>query len=72
MTHHHKKKNASHSKYELRDGVYFSKLKVSLENLYGEAIDAFKKLASNKRMFSYYEAKILEVEKKLESLKQTV
>lgn len=59
MAHHHKKKSSSYSKYELRDGVSYCELKVAFENLYGEVIDAFKKLASNKRIFSYYESKIL-------------
>lgn len=68
MAYHHKKKNVSHSKYEPIDEMSYSELQIAFENLYGEAIDAFKRLTSNKRIFSYLEAKVLE----MESLKQTM
>lgn len=59
----HKKKNVSHSKYEPIDGMSYSELQIPFENLNGEAVDAFKRLASNKRIFSHLEAKVLETEK---------
>lgn len=66
----HKKKNAIHSKYENIDEMSYSELKVAFANLYGEVVDAFKRLVSNKKIFSYYEAKILETEKQMKALKK--
>ncbi|XP_050895540.1 uncharacterized protein LOC127102179 [Lathyrus oleraceus] len=72
MAHHHKKKNVSHYKYEPIDDMSYSELQPVFENLYGEAVDAFKRLSPNKRIFSYLEAKVLETEKQMEALKQTM
>lgn len=63
MVHHHKKKNVNHSKYKPIDEMYYSELQITFENIYGEVIDAFKRLASNKKIFSYLEGKVLETEK---------
>lgn len=63
MAHHCKKKNVSHSKYEPIDDMSYYALQTAFEYLYGEAVDAFKRLASNKSIFSYLEAKFLETEK---------
>lgn len=63
MAHHHKNKNLSHSKYESIDDMSYSKLQTAFGNLYGEAVDALKRLASNKMIFSYLEAKVLETKK---------
>ncbi|XP_050888687.1 uncharacterized protein LOC127093827 [Lathyrus oleraceus] len=71
MAHHHKKKNVSHYKYEPIDEMSYSELQIAFENLYDEVVDAFKSLASNKRIFSYLEVKVLETEKQMEALKQT-
>lgn len=49
----------------------YSELQFSFENLSGEVVDAFKRLASNKRIVSYLEAKVLETENQMESLKQS-
>ncbi|XP_050915618.1 uncharacterized protein LOC127130693 [Lathyrus oleraceus] len=54
---HHKKKNVSHSKYEAIDKMSYSDLQIAFENLHGEAVEAFKRLDSNKRIFSYLEPK---------------
>ncbi|XP_050890376.1 uncharacterized protein LOC127095777 [Lathyrus oleraceus] len=70
MDHHHKKKNVSHFKYEPIVDMSYSELQTAFENLYGEAINAFKRLTSNKRIFSYLEAKVLETEKLMEALKE--
>ena len=43
-----------------------------LLNLHRQVVDAFKKLASNKRIFSHLEAKVLETEKNMEALKQSM
>lgn len=48
----------------------YSELQVTFENLHREVVNAFKKLVSNKRIFSYLEAKILETEKQMEAVKQ--
>lgn len=68
MAHHHKKKNLSYSKYEPNDEMSYYELQISFENLYGEVVDVFKRLTSNKRFFSYLETKVLETEKQMEAL----
>lgn len=70
--HHPKNKKLNHSKYEPIDEMSHYELQTAFANLYGEAVDTFKRLASNKRIFSYYETKILETEKQMETLKQTM
>lgn len=72
MAHHHKKKNVSHSKYETIDKISYYELQISFENIHSEGVEALKSLALNKRIFSYLEAKILETEKQMESLNQTM
>lgn len=53
-----KKKIVSHSKPNSTHDLSYSKLQESFENLQIQVIDAFKKLASNKRIFSHLEAKM--------------
>lgn len=59
----HKKKNVSHSKYEPIDKMSYYDLQISFKNLHGEVVEAFKRLALNKIIFSCLEAKVLETEK---------
>lgn len=49
----HKKKSVSHFKSEPIDKMSCFGLQISFENLHGKAKEAFKRLASNKRIFSY-------------------
>lgn len=50
----------------------YSYLQIDFENLHVETIEAFKRLASNKRIFSYLEAKVLETEKQMEAFQKTM
>lgn len=68
----HKNNNISNSKYKPIDEMCYSKLQICLENLYGEVVDDFKRLATNKRIFSYLEANVLETEKQMEALKKSM
>lgn len=52
-----KKKVLSHSKHESTHDLYYSQLEEYFENLQRQAINAFKKLASNKRIFSHLKSK---------------
>src|SRR4051812_2444545 len=71
MAHQHKKKKAvSHLKPEIVDKVSHSQLKLAFEELHRDAIEAFKLLASNKKIFSYLESKVEKTEKDMEALKQ--
>lgn len=45
-------------------------IQIAFENLPRETVHALKKLASNKRIFSCLEAKVLETKKQMETLKQ--
>lgn len=47
----HKKKNVIHSKYEPIDKMSYYDLRITFENLHGEAIEDFKRLDSNKKYF---------------------
>lgn len=57
MAHHHKKKNVSHSKYEPIYDMSYYELQTAFKNLYGEVVDAFKRFASNKRIFHTLKSK---------------
>ena len=50
----------------------FFQLQESFENLQRQAIDAFKRLASNKKIISHLEAKIAQNEEHMEALKKTM
>lgn len=65
-----KKKNVSHFKPKSTHELSYSILQESLENLQKQAIKAFKNLASNKRIFSHLQAKMLENEKNMETLRK--
>lgn len=67
-----KKKVVSHSKFESTYDLSYSQWQESFENIQRQVIYAFKKLASNKRIFSHLEAKILENEKNMEALMQSM
>ena len=63
MANEKKKKNVSHSKLESINDLSYSHLQKACENLHREAVNAFKKLAANKIIFSQLEAKVLESKK---------
>ncbi|XP_050896206.1 uncharacterized protein LOC127102934 [Lathyrus oleraceus] len=67
-----KKKNVSHSKLEYFNELYYSQLQKTFENLHREVVDAFKTLASNKRIVSYLEDKVLETKNNMEALKKSM
>ena len=69
MAHHKKKKNVSHSKYDHVDEMSYIELQNAFDTLHHEAKEAFKRLASNKKIFSYLEQKVSDSEKELEALK---
>ncbi|XP_058721912.1 uncharacterized protein LOC131593431 [Vicia villosa] len=69
---HKKKKRVSHLKPELVDKVSHSQLKLAFEELHRDAIEAFKLLVSNKKIFSYLESKVEKTEKDMEALKQSM
>ena len=66
------KKNVSHSKLECINWLYYSQLQKAFENLHREIVDAFKKSASNKSIFSHLEAKVLETKNNMEALKKSM
>src|SRR4051812_48866785 len=73
MAHQYKRKKAvSHLKPELVDKVSHDQLKLAFEKLHRDAIEAFKLLASNKKIFSYLESKVEMTEKDMEALKQSM
>lgn len=53
-----KKKNVSHSKLESINELSYSQLQKGFENLHREVVDAFKKFALNKRIFSHLKTKV--------------
>jgi hypothetical protein len=71
-THRKKKKNASHSKYDHVDKMSCCDLQNAFSTLRNEAKEAFKRLASNKKIFCYLEKKISDSEKELETLKKSM
>lgn len=50
----------------------FSELKIAFEKLHTEALEAFKRLSSDKQIFSDWEGKVYKAEKELEILKQSI
>ena len=67
MANKNKKKNVRHSKLESINKLSYSQLQKAFKNLHREAVDTFKKLASNKIIFSH-----LEAEKNMEALKKFI
>lgn len=65
-----KKTNVSHSKLESINELSSFQLQTTFENLHREIVDAFKKLDSNRRIFSHLEAKLFKTKKNMEALKQ--
>lgn len=65
-----KKKNVSHYELESVNELSYSQLQKAFQNLHKEVVNTLKNLASNKRIFSHLEAKILETEKQMKALKQ--
>jgi hypothetical protein len=63
-------KDVSHSKIESTNELSYSQLQNAFENLQRQVVDTFKKLASNKRIFSHLETIILENKKNMEALKK--
>jgi hypothetical protein len=72
MAHHHKKKNVNHAKYDHVDEMSYLELLNSFNTLHQEAKEAFKCLASNKKIFSYLEQKVSDSKKELEALKASM
>ncbi|XP_050876901.1 uncharacterized protein LOC127080630 [Lathyrus oleraceus] len=70
--HRKKKKNVSHSKYDHVDKMYYCDLKNAFSTLHNEAKEAFKRLASNNKIFCNLEKKISDSEKELETLKKSM
>ena len=50
----------------------FSELKIAFEKLHNKAVDAFKRLSSDKQIFSFLEGKVYKAENDLESLKASI
>jgi hypothetical protein len=71
-THKRKKKNVSHFKYDHTDKMSYADLQNAFSTLHNEAKEAFKCLASNKKIFCYLEKKIFDSEKELETLKKSM
>ena len=72
----HKKKNndkkVRQAYYSNFSSMSFPELKIAFEKLHNEAADAFKRLSSDKQIFSFLEGKVYKAEKDLESLKASI
>lgn len=67
-----RKNNVSHSKTKSTYDLSYSQLQESFENIQIQAIEAFKKITSNKRIFSHLQAKMLENENNMEALRKSM
>ena len=52
--------------------ISFSELKIAFEKLLNEVVDAFKRLSSDKIIFSFLEGKVYKAEKDLKYLKASI
>lgn len=50
----------------------FSELKIAFEKLHTEALADFKRLSSDKQIFSFLEGKVYKTEKDLDALKESI
>src|ERR1043165_7750353 len=69
MAHQGKKKKVKHSKYDHSDKMSHLELQKAFEALHHEDREAFKRLASNKKIFSYLEHKFPNPKRNLKLLR---
>ncbi|XP_050881487.1 uncharacterized protein LOC127084983 isoform X3 [Lathyrus oleraceus] len=75
VSYHKKKindKKVKQAYYNNFSSMSFSELKIAFEKLHNEAVDAFKRLSSDKQIFSFLEGKVYKAEKDLEWLKVSI
>ncbi|XP_058766926.1 uncharacterized protein LOC131640543 [Vicia villosa] len=73
---HHKKKSdqkkVRQAYYNNFNSLTFSELKIAFEKLHKEAVEAFKRLSSDKQIFSHLEGKVYKAEQDLKDLKASI
>lgn len=67
MAHQKKNKNVSHFKYDHVDKMPYFELQKAFDTLHNEAKEAFKRLASNKKIFFIFREKVLRFRKGIRS-----